>query len=131
MNDTCPTCGQQVRVHQSSEGTGCFVPVESEVIKKHRDKGNAQYSNLFVWCVENLQGFPPIEGEWIDDVKARLMRSESPPSEEKILAASFDKWWPTSGTANVPLALGEQFRAGLKMAAWEGYKSGWKDRGGE
>ena len=27
---TCPTCGQAVRVHQSSEGTGCFVPDPSE-----------------------------------------------------------------------------------------------------
>lgn len=125
---TCPTCGQPVRVHKSSEGTWCFVPVESEAIRKHRDKGSAQYSNLFVWCVENLKGFPPIEGEWFDDVKARLMRSESSPSEEKIRAAMFEAWlerqYPTSGKR--PWNLHREFKDALRGA----YQAGWKDRGG-
>lgn len=130
-NETCPTCGQPVRIHQSAEGTGCYLPVESEAIRKHRDKGSAQYSNLFVWCVENLKGFPPIEGEWFDDVKARLMRSESSPSEEKIRAAfeaATEFAYLDKDTAGDYLD-SDVWRDWVKFKS--AYLAGWKDRGGE
>lgn len=31
-----------------------------------------QIGDLFCWCVQNLSKFPPLEGEWIDEVKKRL-----------------------------------------------------------
>lgn len=35
-------------------------------------KAAKETSELFCWCIENLKGFPPIESDWIDDVKSRL-----------------------------------------------------------
>lgn len=32
---------------------------------------------LFCWCVEHLDKFPPIEGEWQDEVKRRLSESQA------------------------------------------------------
>ena len=39
-----------------------------EIYRRH-DLGH-----LFCWCVENLGKFPPIEGEWTDEVKRRLQQ---------------------------------------------------------
>jgi hypothetical protein len=32
---------------------------------------------LFCWCVEHLEKFPPIEGDWRDDLKRRFMETAS------------------------------------------------------
>lgn len=31
-----------------------------------------QIGDLFCWCVENLERFPPMKGEWTDEIKRRL-----------------------------------------------------------
>jgi hypothetical protein len=38
------------------------------VMYRHADLGH-----LFCWCVENLHKFPPLQGEWTDIVKQRLL----------------------------------------------------------
>jgi hypothetical protein len=45
---------------------------ESPAIVEARLKACHDIGKLFCWCVEHLQDFPPIEGEWIDEVLRRL-----------------------------------------------------------
>ena len=41
------------------------------VLKLYKQAAHEQ-GKLFCWCVANLEKFPPIEGDWLDEVKRRL-----------------------------------------------------------
>ena len=45
------------------------IAAKDRMIELYR---RADLGHLFCWCVENLQKFPPLQGEWIETVKRRL-----------------------------------------------------------
>jgi hypothetical protein len=46
---------------------------------RHYKQAAHEIGHLFCWCVENLPKFPPMEGDWLDEVKRRL---QATPSDE-------------------------------------------------
>jgi hypothetical protein len=46
-------------------------PIPPDLVRHYRQAAH-DIGELFVWCVEHLHPFPPIEGEWLDEVKRRL-----------------------------------------------------------
>ncbi len=49
--------------------TSRLLRLQVERYRKH-DLGH-----LFCWCVQNLEKFPPIQGEWEEEVKRRLLEA--------------------------------------------------------
>jgi hypothetical protein len=71
----------------------------SAAVVEHYKRASRDYGDLFCWCVQNLEKFPPLEGRWTDEVKRRLSQSQPPASEpsgreaERYTPASlFDGW---------------------------------------
>ena len=57
-------------------------------LDRHYKQAAHEIGELFCWCVENLEKFPPAPGvEWIDDVKRRLKAITEP-------AERADQWQP-------------------------------------
>ncbi len=54
---------------------------DSSGIRAARLKACHDIGDLFCWCVQNLKGFPPIKGEWIEDIKNRLKPREAAQAE--------------------------------------------------
>ncbi len=42
-------------------------------VQRHYRRAAKQVGDLFCWCVINLDGFPAARGDWIDEVKRRLV----------------------------------------------------------
>jgi hypothetical protein len=40
-------------------------------------RGAKQSGDLFVWCCENIRPFPPLDGDWLDEVKRRLKEHDA------------------------------------------------------
>ena len=72
------------------EATGCSHPEAARTALAARDRECpspgilAKYKEaaheigvLFCWCLENLKPFPPIEGDWLDVVKERLLAGDA------------------------------------------------------
>lgn len=70
----------------------------------------ADLGHLFCWCVEHLKKFPPIQGEWTDEVERRLIEGEHMQSRwerlRAILAQEEERLSAKGGsTVGVQLAL--------------------------
>ena len=79
--------------------------------------------NLFCWCLENLQPWPPTEGEWVDDVKRRLKQLTSAQAEVAKLREERDaamvavgEWAGKCGDAEGKLKASE---LACVMEAWK------------
>ena len=49
----------------------------SEAIQAKFAENAKEFAAFFCWCVEHLQKFPPMEGEWLDEVKRRLRLADA------------------------------------------------------
>jgi hypothetical protein len=68
----CTICDQDAEITE----------LKAQLAAKDREieiykRGAKQSGELFCWCVTNLKSFPPIDGEWLDEIKRRLLASES------------------------------------------------------
>lgn len=48
----------------------------SQNLLRHYKIAAHETGDLFCWCVQNLDNFPPMEGNWTDEVKKRLYAAE-------------------------------------------------------
>ena len=96
---------------------------EAERLVEIQRPATKTVGNLFCWCLENLQPWPPIEGEWVDDVKRRLKQLTASQAEAAKLRqerdaaiAAVGEWAGKCGEADGKLKASEL--AGI-LEAWK------------
>lgn len=85
--------------------------------------GAHESGHLFCWCVENLPKFPPMEGQWIDDVKRRLQAAAAPASPPQAETAKTPVQWFTSGPLRYACDCGWHSAKGEAFAAQACYEA--------
>jgi hypothetical protein len=80
-------------IEEALIGTGAIALREQvagypspEVLKLYKQAAH-ENGELFCWCVQNLEKFPPIEGDWLDEVKRRLKQLTAERAERAALVA--------------------------------------------
>lgn len=88
ITDGCP-CNTELGVNSMNETRWrLLMELQQKQARRVELYRKHDMGHLFCWCVENLDRFPPIMGEWTEEVKKRLlahersMRTSAPPKQE-------------------------------------------------